>query len=205
MIDSKKTVKHLRELAKVLESKSWVESIVVLETAKIPVLKLVSAESSVPIDVTFESAATHSGLLARDLIKRYAEEIPELYPLAILFKQLLRERGLNDAYTGGLSSYSVVLMLIHFSQLRRYAQPVVRRLPSTHHITNYHHCYPPQKRAAVLRSSGRIRVGFASSPPIELCAVGESWKEPRESGRIYSVNCSTGVSAEEREAGGSRW
>jgi hypothetical protein len=136
VIDSKKTVKHLRELAKVLESKSWVESIVVLETAKIPVLKLVSAESSVPIDVTFESAATHSGLLARDLIKRYAEEIPELYPLAILFKQLLRERGLNDAYTGGLSSYSVVLMLIHFSQLRRYAHAVVRRLPPTHQITN---------------------------------------------------------------------
>lgn len=103
-----------------LGSQSWVESIVVLETAKIPVLKLVSAESSVPIDITFESAATHSGLLARDLIKRYAEEIPELYPLAIVFKQLLRERGLNDAYTGGLSSYSVVLMLIHFSQLRRY-------------------------------------------------------------------------------------
>jgi non-canonical poly(A) RNA polymerase PAPD5/7 len=117
--DSQLTAKHLRELAKVLEKKQWVESLLVLDTAKVPVLKLVSAETSVPIDITFESAATHSGLLARDLIKRYADSMPELYPLAIVFKQLLRERDLNDAYTGGLSSYSVVLMIIHFSQLWR--------------------------------------------------------------------------------------
>lgn len=117
--DSKLTAKHLKELAKALEKKKWVESLLVLDTAKVPVLKLVSAETSVPIDITFESAATHSGLLARDLIKKYADNIPELYPLAIVFKQLLRERDLNDAYTGGLSSYSVVLMIIHFSQLWR--------------------------------------------------------------------------------------
>ncbi|KAH7488684.1 hypothetical protein KRP22_008680 [Phytophthora ramorum] len=117
--DADVTAKHLRELAKLLEKKKWVESLLVLDTAKVPVLKLVSAGTSVPIDVTFESAATHSGLLARDLIKRYADNMPELYPLAIVFKQLLRERDLNDAYTGGLSSYSVVLMIIHFSQLWR--------------------------------------------------------------------------------------
>ncbi|CAI5744218.1 unnamed protein product [Peronospora destructor] len=117
--DSKLTAIHLRELAKVLEKQKWVESLLVLETAKVPVLKLLSAGTSVPIDITFESAATHSGLLARDLIKRYADKMPELYPLGILFKQFLRERDLNDAYTGGLSSYSIVLMLIHFSQLWR--------------------------------------------------------------------------------------
>ncbi|KAJ0399466.1 hypothetical protein P43SY_009130 [Pythium insidiosum] len=116
------TAKCLRQLAKALESQSWVESIVVLDTAKIPVLKLVTAESTVPIDITFESTATHSGLLARDLIKRYAAEMPELYPLAVIFKQLLRERDLNDAYTGGLSSYSIVLMITHFLLLSRYGE-----------------------------------------------------------------------------------
>ncbi|DAZ93794.1 TPA: hypothetical protein N0F65_009916 [Lagenidium giganteum] len=119
MNDRASIVRNLRELAQALRSKSWVASLTLLETAKIPVLKLVSAGSSVPIDITFESSATHSGLLARDLVKRYADELPELYPLAIVFKQLLRERDLNDAYTGGLSSYSIVLMLIHFSLLWR--------------------------------------------------------------------------------------
>lgn len=118
--DSIVTVKNLRQLAKALEAQAWVHSMVLLDTAKIPVLKLVSAETRVPIDITFESSSTHSGLIARDLIKRYADELPELYPLAVVFKQLLRERDLNDAYTGGLSSYSIVLMIIHFAQLWRY-------------------------------------------------------------------------------------
>uniref|UniRef100_K3WU88 Polymerase nucleotidyl transferase domain-containing protein n=1 Tax=Globisporangium ultimum (strain ATCC 200006 / CBS 805.95 / DAOM BR144) TaxID=431595 RepID=K3WU88_GLOUD len=114
------TVTNLRRLAKALEAQAWVHSLVLLDTAKIPVLKLVSADTTrVPIDITFESSATHSGLIARDLIKRYAQELPELYPLAVVFKQLLRERDLNDAYTGGLSSYSIVLMIIHFAQLWR--------------------------------------------------------------------------------------
>lgn len=117
--DAVVTVKNLRRLAKALEAQKWVHSLVLLDTAKIPVLKLVSADTRVPIDITFESSATHSGLIARDLIKRYADELPELYPLAVVFKQLLRERDLNDAYTGGLSSYSIVLMIIHFAQLWR--------------------------------------------------------------------------------------
>lgn len=119
MNDAVVTVKNLRRLAKALEAQKWVHSLVLLDTAKIPVLKLVSADTRVPIDITFESSATHSGLIARDLIKRYADELPELYPLAVVFKQLLRERDLNDAYTGGLSSYSIVLMIIHFAQLWR--------------------------------------------------------------------------------------
>ncbi|ETW03462.1 hypothetical protein, variant [Aphanomyces invadans] len=110
---------NLKRLAASLKHEKWVESILLVESAKVPLLKLVSTDSSVPIDITFESANTHSGLLARDLIKSLVDELPELYPLAIIFKQLLRERGLNDAYTGGLSSYSIVLMIVHFAQLWR--------------------------------------------------------------------------------------
>ncbi|KDO34806.1 hypothetical protein SPRG_00867 [Saprolegnia parasitica CBS 223.65] len=112
-------VVHLKRLAAQLRSEKWVESIVMVDTAKIPLLKLVSLDSSVPIDITFESSNTHSGLLARDLVKSLVDELPELYPLAIVFKQLLRERGLNDCYSGGVSSYSIVLMIVHFSQLWR--------------------------------------------------------------------------------------
>ncbi|OQR97930.1 hypothetical protein ACHHYP_09454 [Achlya hypogyna] len=112
-------VVHLKRLAAQLQSEKWVESIVMVDTAKIPLLKLVSLDSSVPIDITFESANTHSGLMARDLVKSLVDEVPELYPLAIVFKQLLRERGLNDVYSGGVSSYSIVLMIVHFSQLWR--------------------------------------------------------------------------------------
>nr|CCA18146.1 conserved hypothetical protein [Albugo laibachii Nc14] len=120
--DLRTTVANLGKLADVLSQQDWVASIVVLETAKVPVIKLVSKDVSIPIDISFETSSTHSGLLARDLVSLYVKELPELYPAAIIMKQLLRERDLNDAYTGGLSSYSIVLMLIHFSLLRRHGR-----------------------------------------------------------------------------------
>lgn len=107
----------IQKLALVLKTQSWIESILVVETAKVPVIKVVSSGSGVPIDITFESASTHSGLLSRDLVIEFTKSMPQLYPLAMVIKQLLRERGLNDAYTGGLSSYSAVLMIVHYIQL----------------------------------------------------------------------------------------
>lgn len=100
-----------------LEKQEWVHTILVVETAKVPVIKVVSSGTAVPIDITFESSSTHSGLLARDLVLGFCKTIPQLYPLAIILKQLLKERKLNEAYTGGLSSYSAVLMTVHFLQL----------------------------------------------------------------------------------------
>lgn len=46
-------------------------------------------------------------------------QMPQIYPLAIVLKQMLRERGLNEAYKGGISSYSTLLLIIHFIQLRQ--------------------------------------------------------------------------------------
>ena len=38
--------------------------------------------------------------------------VPPLRPLALAVKAFLRERGLNEVFTGGLSSYSVVNMVL---------------------------------------------------------------------------------------------
>ena len=59
------TVANLGKLADVLSQQDWVASIMVLETAKVPVIKLVSKDVSIPIDISFETSSTHSGLLAR--------------------------------------------------------------------------------------------------------------------------------------------
>jgi non-canonical poly(A) RNA polymerase PAPD5/7 len=66
MCDPKSSpVEQLKRLAAALKLEHWAESIVIVETAKIPLLKLVSCDSAVPIDITIESTNTHSGLLAR--------------------------------------------------------------------------------------------------------------------------------------------
>ena len=40
-----------------------------------------------------------------------------LVPLVLVLKQFLYQRGLHNAFTGGLSSYCLVLMVISFLQL----------------------------------------------------------------------------------------
>ena len=61
------------------------------------------------VDISFE-APNHGGLAS----SRYALEAmgrwPELAPLLLVLKELLCQRGLNEPFTGGLSSYSLLLL-----------------------------------------------------------------------------------------------
>ena len=54
---------------------------------------------------------TARGLVTAALVLRLLRDFPVLKPLTLVLKQLLVEKGLNDAYTGGLSSYGLVLLI----------------------------------------------------------------------------------------------
>ena len=84
-----------------------------ITSARIPVLKIKST-SGVPVDITISDSTHHTGLRARDLIVRYLEEAPQLAPMVVVLKSFLRELGLNDPYTGGMSSYSLVVLLWNY-------------------------------------------------------------------------------------------
>jgi hypothetical protein len=58
----------------------------------------------------------HTGCAAARLVKSYVDALPQLRPLAIILKHFLKGQGLNDTYTGGLSSYCLVMMLVSFLQ-----------------------------------------------------------------------------------------
>jgi non-canonical poly(A) RNA polymerase PAPD5/7 len=125
----------------------WLESVTVLESARIPVIKIVTAGGT-PIDLTIESPVTtcgsspfrwknaitaamrpvpvrftttspHCGLIVRDLFISVLAVLPELRPLVLVLRQFLREHGLNDAYHGGVSSHTLMLLALHFVQLIR--------------------------------------------------------------------------------------
>ena len=98
---------------------AWVQSVQAIPLARVPVIKLVAKDGKVPIDITFSEFSTeHTGIGARNLVAHYVTTLPALVPLAVVLKTLLREHGLNNSFTGGLSSYCLVLMIISF--LRRY-------------------------------------------------------------------------------------
>jgi non-canonical poly(A) RNA polymerase PAPD5/7 len=51
-----------------------------------------------------------------DLVKTYLKEYEALEPLIYSLKNILKNSNLNDPYTGGLSSYGLILMIVSFLQ-----------------------------------------------------------------------------------------
>uniref|UniRef100_A0A1I7X0K4 NTP_transf_2 domain-containing protein n=1 Tax=Heterorhabditis bacteriophora TaxID=37862 RepID=A0A1I7X0K4_HETBA len=108
----------LAETAKYLEQTGMAKSISVFGDAFVPIVKMIEKDTDVNIDVSFN---TVQGVKAADYIEKVypfvKREFPVVEPLVLLLKQFLIERRLNTTYTGGLSSYGLILMLINFLQV----------------------------------------------------------------------------------------
>ncbi|XP_062174305.1 uncharacterized protein LOC133879662 isoform X3 [Alnus glutinosa] len=70
---------------------------------------------SVRIDISFKSSS-HTGLQTTELVKELTEQFPAATPLAFVLKQFLADRSLDQSYSGGLSSYCLVLLITRFLQ-----------------------------------------------------------------------------------------
>ncbi|XVE76922.1 hypothetical protein DITRI_Ditri13aG0019400 [Diplodiscus trichospermus] len=70
---------------------------------------------SVRLDISFKSPS-HTGLQTTELVKELTEQFPAATPLALVLKQFLADRSLDQSYSGGLSSYCLVLIIIRFLQ-----------------------------------------------------------------------------------------
>ncbi|CAK1543697.1 unnamed protein product [Leptosia nina] len=103
------------------------ESIKVLEKATVPIVKMTDKYSDVKVDISFNMS---SGVKSAELIKQFKEKYPVLSRLVMVLKQFLLQRDLNEVFTGGISSYSLILMCISFLQLH----PRPERLRQTHNL-----------------------------------------------------------------------
>jgi hypothetical protein len=81
------------------------------------------------LDITFHTP-NHRGVDTTVFSRAHAFGTPALAPLVLALKQLLAGQGLNDAFTGGMSSFAVLLMTLGFlnadpmaSHLRRLIIP----------------------------------------------------------------------------------
>lgn len=52
-----------------------------------------------------------------ELVNSFIKEYEFLKPLTICIKNILKCAGLNNPFTGGLSSYGLVLMIVSFFQV----------------------------------------------------------------------------------------
>ncbi|XP_028985237.1 terminal nucleotidyltransferase 4A-like [Betta splendens] len=89
-------------------------TIKVLDKATVPIIKLTDRETQVKVDISFN---VETAVKAAQFIKSYLKKYTVLPPLIFVLKQFLLQRDLNEVFTGGISSYSLILMVISFLQL----------------------------------------------------------------------------------------
>ena len=115
-------------------------SIEIIDSAVVPIVRYDDSVTGVKVDISFNNV---SGTQSAEVIKAFKLQFPELAPLISVLKQFLVERDLATVYTGedtilhavvicmytgsgGLSSYSLTLMVVSFLQL--HARPATANL-----------------------------------------------------------------------------
>merc|ERR1719247_1407554 len=89
---------------------SWLE---IIESAKVPVAKLRSQSCGLRADVVFNQP---DGIKTSQFIRDRCKEYPQIRPLLIFLKYFLLQRGLHETYTGGMGSYLLCNVVLHFLQ-----------------------------------------------------------------------------------------
>lgn len=100
-----------------LVTKQWVKQHKYIKSTNIPIIKLISNEmfQQFHIDISVQ-CDKHFGLKCVELVKSFLKEYEELEPIVLALKTLLNNGNLNNPYTGGLSSYGLILMVVSFIQ-----------------------------------------------------------------------------------------
>mmetsp|Transcript_60820 Transcript_60820/g.143488 ORF Transcript_60820/g.143488 Transcript_60820/m.143488 type:complete len:383 (+) Transcript_60820:2-1150(+) len=148
----------LQQLAERLKGMPWCRNMNAIETASVPVIKLLAdvalldagdgelerdvdkergegeeaKDRCIAVDVTLYSDKEHlqsigvsySPIDCREFAVAELQAYPAIRPLVLVLKQLLFRQQLNDSYSGGLSSHSLLLLLIFFFRLVRSCQDV---------------------------------------------------------------------------------
>lgn len=107
-----------QNLARKLRQEPWVvpDSVKTLPHASVPIITLLTAPPyNVRLDISFEGPG-HNGLATNDVVLSLIHEFPPLAPIMLVLKSFAIERGFAVAYSGGLSSYALLLMVARYLQ-----------------------------------------------------------------------------------------
>lgn len=94
-----------------------------IRRARVPILKLQDAATSLPLDISFNAPSGPAGTLE---LQRWFQMYPMAVPLVITLKHFLAQRGLAETYTGGVGSFLLSLMVLRAVQ--EAAQDVARMM-----------------------------------------------------------------------------
>lgn len=96
------------------------DNIKVLDKASVPIVKLTDITTDIRVDISFN---VPNSVKSAKLIVKFMEDYPILKYLVLVLKQFLLQRDLNEVFTGGISSYSLILLTVSFLQLHPREDP----------------------------------------------------------------------------------
>ena len=112
---SEHTHKPVYKLADAIRRGGFAHSIQTIANARVPLVKFVHRHYNLAVDISFDS---DSGLKTSRYVRKMQRQFPMCRPLLIVLKALLRKERLFEVYLGGVSGYTLFLMLVSFFQLQ---------------------------------------------------------------------------------------
>lgn len=109
-----KRTAHLFTLSDKIERAGIASYLEVVDSARIPIIKLRDKESGIGVDICFEEKG---GPRTGALIRSWLQEFPAMRPLILVLKYFLAQRGLNEPFHGGVGSFLLSLMVLHVLQV----------------------------------------------------------------------------------------
>ncbi|PCH37934.1 hypothetical protein WOLCODRAFT_148891 [Wolfiporia cocos MD-104 SS10] len=110
----------LHSLANTMKRAGITDRVRIIAKAKVPIVKFITTHGRFSVDISINRT---NGVAAGQMINRFLAELPALRSLILVIKSFLSQRNMNEVFTGGLGSYSIVCLAISFLQMH----PKVRR------------------------------------------------------------------------------
>jgi non-canonical poly(A) RNA polymerase PAPD5/7 len=119
---NKVTVLH--SLAAVLRKAGITSNVTVIAKARVPIIKFITTHGRFNVDISINQL---NGIIGGQVVKGFLESMSgsgiALSSLVFITKLFLNQRSMNEVFTGGLGSYSIVCLAISFLQMH----PKIRR------------------------------------------------------------------------------
>jgi non-canonical poly(A) RNA polymerase PAPD5/7 len=113
-------VNVLNSLANTLRKAGVTERVSIIGKAKVPIIKFVTTHGHFAVDISINQM---NGVSAGQMVNNYIRALPALRAVVLVVKSFLSQRSMNEVFTGGLGSYSVVCLAVSFLQ----QHPKIRR------------------------------------------------------------------------------
>ncbi|CAK56404.1 unnamed protein product (macronuclear) [Paramecium tetraurelia] len=112
MIDKNMSAKELyKKVAQNLMKSDKFENVNLIAKAKVPIIKFFEIESSYQFDISFNQM---DGIRQIDEIQKAFTIYPEFKYLIMILKCILKQRDLNETYSGGIGSFLLFQMILAF-------------------------------------------------------------------------------------------